>query len=108
MSIQGLEYVYLETHDWAITQAFWTKFGYVLDLDLGHGGQLVNKADGSRLFFKEVPRDQPPSVQLYLRCDEEVELDGGSGWVDSHWETRLNEVIDPDGRTVVIQSPQGE
>ena len=55
-----------------------------------------------------MPRDQPPSVQLYLRCDEEVELDGGSGWVDSHWETRLNEVIDPDGRTVVIQSPQGE
>jgi hypothetical protein len=28
--------------------------------------------------------------------------------VDSHWETRLNEVIDPDGRAVVIQSPQGE
>ena len=105
MSSQGIEYIYMETHDWAKTLKFWQSLGYEVELDLGRSGQLVNPAGGVALFIQEVPAEGELAFQLYLRAGSEIETDAEvvESWHDSHWGSRLLEIRDPDERSVVIQ-----
>lgn len=100
--------MYLETHDWGKTVAFWQALGYRLDLDLGKSG-ILRPSDPAQpyLFVAEVAADQAPAAQLYLRATEEfvpeAPADVAGAWEDSHWGTRLLPVRDPDGRTHWLQ-----
>ncbi len=98
MSSQGIEYVYMETHNWHKTVKFRHDLGYELDLDLGSSGRLVNPAGGVPLFIEEVPAERELALQLYLGAGSEIEttaqvLEPGH---DSHWGSRLLEIRDPD------------
>lgn len=105
--IEGMEYVYLETHNWGKTVKFWLQLGYRLELDLGTSGRLVHPSGGTALFVEEVPEDREPAMQLYLRAGDETRpgppAEVVRDWYDSHWGTRLLELRDPDGRTLVVQ-----
>lgn len=100
MATKGIEYVYLETHDFARSRRFWEELGFALDLDLGHAGRFVNSACPTAVFLEEVGPDRPLANQLYLRTVDET-VPGP--WHDSHWGTRLLEVEDPDGRVHILQ-----
>ena len=65
---RGIEYVYLETHNWGKTVSFWQKLGFRLDLDLGRSGRLVHPDGGAAIFVEEVPPTQSLENQLYLRA----------------------------------------
>ncbi len=105
---RGIEYVYLETHNFGKTVKFWQGLGFALDLDLGRSGRLVNPDGGSAIFIEEVPADRPLANQLYLRAASpdarpEAPAEIAKDWHPSHWGTRLMELSDPDGRRVVMQ-----
>lgn len=105
---EGIEYIYLETHNWGKSVKFWQGLGFELELDLGHSGRLVHPRDGSAVFVEEVPRDRTPSVQIYLRTRDASEKPAPpaeivAGWQPSHWGSQLLELRDPDGRTHFLQ-----
>ena len=109
MSTQGIEYVYMETHNWGKTVKFWQDLGYEVELDLGSSGRLVNPDGGVPLFIEEVPADRELAFQLYLRAGSEIDpaAEVVTPWHDSHWGSRLLEIRDPDARPVVIQHHPG-
>ena len=109
MSSQGIEYVYVETHNWGKTVKFWRDLGYEVELDLGSSGRLVNPAGGVPLFIEEVPAGRELTVQLYLSAGSEIDPPGEvvNAWHDSHWGSRLLEIRDPDARSVIIQHHPG-
>ncbi len=108
---KGIDYVHVETHNWGKTVKFWQQLGFHIELDLGSSGRLVHEDGGSALFIEEVPEDRELACQLYLRAasspDEasppEAPVVVTQDWHASHWGTRLLELADPDGRTVVVQ-----
>ncbi len=110
---RGIEYVYLETHNWGKTVKFWQKLGFTLDLDLGRSGRLIHPDGGAAVFVEEVPSTQPLEHQLYLRAARpdarpEAPAEIAKEWHASHWGTRLLELRDPDGRTVILQHGDAE
>lgn len=102
---EGVEYLYLETHNWGKTVKFWQELGFRLDLDLGHSGRLVHPKGGPALFVEEVPEDRGLALQIYLRASDPESRPAGvaAEWTASHWGTQLLEFCDPDGRSVVMQ-----
>ena len=103
----GIDYLYLETHNWGKTVKFWQQLGFSLDLDLGRSGRLIHP-DGGAIFVEEVPTGQPLAVQVYLKAVDGETVPGAPAeitkdWHPSHWGTRLLELRDPDGRTVFVQ-----
>lgn len=106
---RGIEYVYLETHNWGRAVKFWQELGFELDLDLGTSGRLVHPDGGAAIFVEEVPADRAPASQLYLRAARSGDKPRPPAavvgeWHASHWGTELLELRDPDGRVVILQS----
>jgi hypothetical protein len=106
--IDGIHNVYVETHNWGKSAAFWQAMGYTLAEDHGTSGIFRASAPGQPyIYLAEVPPEQAPVIQLYLHATEEfmpaspARVDGG--WEDSHWGTRLLTVHDPDDRALVVQ-----
>lgn len=64
MATDGVEAVFLETHNWGKAARFFQELGYELEFETDHhSGQLRND-DGPRLFIAEVPEGQPTGTQL--------------------------------------------
>ncbi|MDQ7819201.1 MAG: VOC family protein [Armatimonadota bacterium] len=107
MSADCVEYVYLETHHWEESLAFWQRLGFRLALNLGRAGRLEAPAGGTAIFLEEVPGHHSLTMEVYLRAPEEFEPSGPvqvvQRWHDSHWGTRLMQIRDPDGRTFTVQ-----
>ena len=56
MAADMVEYVYLETHRWPESLAFWQRLGFRLTLDLGRSGRLEASAGGQQFSWKKSPR----------------------------------------------------
>ena len=114
MTIEGIEYVYLETRNWGKSAKFWQTLGYELELDLGSAGRLAPPGGGPGVFIQEVSPETPLAQGVYLRAsspdfafEAPVELVGDP--IDSHWNTNLQTIRDPDGREFILQyTPPGE
>ena len=107
MSTEGIEAVYLETHNWGKAARFFQDLGFTLDFDTGHSSGQLRNGSGPYLFIAEVPADQPARAQLVLRvADEEAGPPGAvvSEWEDTHYGTREMTIRDPDGRTWILQA----
>ena len=104
----GIQYIYLETHNWGRTVKFWQELGFELDLDLGSSGRLIHREGGSAIFVEEVPEDREPAQQIYLTSSDTgspgAPVEITKDWHASHWGPQLLEVRDPDGRSIVISS----
>ncbi len=105
---EGIECIYLETHNWGKAVKFWQQLGFKVTLDLGGSGRLAHPKGGPELFIEEVPTGQTPAMHLYLHSSEPHGKPGAPAkvvkdWHPSHWGTDLLELRDPDGRTVVAQ-----
>jgi len=109
MEVEGIDYVYLETHNWGRSAKFWQELGYDLALDLGTSGRFDPPGGGPGVFLEEVPEDREPASQVYLAVDSAAFSPGApvevvSGFEPSHWGTQLMVVRDPDGRRFVLQA----
>ncbi len=106
--IDGIHHVYVETHNWGKSVAFWQVLGYTLDEDHGTSGILRPSGVGQPyLYLAEVPPDHRPTVQLYVNVAYEFDppspVEATEPWADSHWGTRVLKVQDPDGREHTLQ-----
>jgi len=111
MPTEGIEAVFLATHNWGRATKFFQGLGFELEFSTDHSsGQLRNGA-GPYLFIAEVPADQEAGVQIVLKVADEDAFRPGPGvevvtpFEDTHYGTREMTVRDPDGRIWSLQAP---
>ncbi len=111
MTTQGIEAVFLTTHNWGRAAKFFLALGYELEFDTGHSsGQLRNGGSPS-VFIAEVPEDQATETQIVFSVPDADAFDAASPveivspFEDTHFGTRMATVRDPDGRTWSLQAP---
>ena len=102
MTARGIHHLYVTTHDYAATVAFWTSMGFTVGFETDHGSaQLLPPAGGPYLFVDTAEAGAPASVELYL--DANPPEPSSPGWEATHWGTSVKRSTDPDGRAVWLQ-----
>jgi len=110
MSTNGIEAIFLETHNWGTAARFFRDLGFTLDFETGHNSCQFRNSGGPSVFIAEVPESQPAGAQIVLRVRDEGAFRPGDGvevvseWEDTHYGTREMTVRDPDGRTWLLQA----
>jgi hypothetical protein len=111
MATEGIEAVYLTTHNWGKAAKFFQALGFDLELETGHNsGQLRNGA-GPYLFIAEIPEGQEPEMHIVLKVADadafrpDPAVDVVTPFEDTHWGTKEMTVRDPDGRIWRLQAP---
>lgn len=110
MTTDGIEAVYLETHNWGKAAKFFQALGFDLDFATDHNSGLLRNGEGPYVFVAEVPADQQLGIQVVLRAttiepfapDDPVEV--VTPLEETHFGTREMTVRDPDGRTWILQA----
>jgi hypothetical protein len=112
MATEGVEGVYLETHNWGKTAKFLQTLGFDLEFSSDDGsGVLRNPDGGPYLVVREVPEDQQPEIQVVLRVADAQAFRPGpsvevvSQFEETHYGTHRMTVADPDGRNWAIEAP---
>ena len=112
MATRGFELIYLETHNWGKSAAFWEALGFKLEFDQtdhGHSGLLVSD-NGTRVFLEEKDLQDPLALDLYLGVGDEQACHPGGPveivreFTPTHWGTRVMTVRDPDGRLFRLEA----
>jgi hypothetical protein len=112
MSTAGIEGLYIETHNWGKTVAFWQGLGYTLDFETDHrSGQLSHPAGGPYVFVAERPMDGKLELYPVLRAEDANAFAPPSSatvakpFTAEHWGVLEMHLVDPDGRHVSVQAP---
>jgi uncharacterized glyoxalase superfamily protein PhnB len=111
MTTQGIEAVFLETHNWGKAARFFQALGFELEFETDHNSGQLRNGGGPYVFIAEVPPDKEPGMQVVLKVDraDECELDPVievvTAFEDTHYGTREMTVRDPDGRVWSLQAP---
>ena len=114
MPTDGIEAVFLTTHNWGKAAKFFQALGYELEFDTGHASGQLRNAEGPYVFIAEVPADREPALQLVLKVGDETAVNPDpivevvTPFQDTHFGTREMTVRDPDGRLWSLQArPRG-
>lgn len=111
MSTEGIEAVFLETHNWGKAAKFFTELGYELEFDTGHDSGQLRNGGSPYVFIAEVPADQEPRMRLVFKVTDPDKVRPGPAvevvtpFADTHYGTREMTVRDPDGRLWNLQAP---
>lgn len=111
MATEGIEAVFLTTHNWGKAAKFFQSLGYELEFSTDHNSGRLRNGDGPYVFIAEVPEDHEPQTQIVLKVpdadtfhsDPAVEV--VTPFEDTHYGTREMTVRDPDGRLWSLQAP---
>ncbi len=111
MTTEGIEAIFLTTHNWGKAAKFFQSLGFALEFETDHNsGQLRNGA-GPYIFIAEIPEKQAPEAHVVLKVPDAaaVQLDPGLDVITpfqrTHWGTQEMTVRDPDGRIWRLQAP---
>lgn len=111
MTTQGIEAVFLTTHNWGKAAKFFQALGFTLEFETDHHSGQLRSGDGPYLFIAEVPEDQPAEAQLVLKvADAKAVRPQGvvemvTPFEPTHWGTQDMTVRDPDGRIWRLSAP---
>ncbi len=111
MATEGIEGVYVETHNWGKTAKFLQSLGFDVEFSTEHGSGMFRNGDGPYLFVEEQPEDHELQVQMLLRvadadaCNPGPPAEVVRPFEDTHYGTREMHVRDPDGRIWSLQAP---
>ncbi len=111
MTTEGIEAVFLTTHNWGRAAKFFQGLGYELEFDTGHSSGQLRNGDGPYLFIAEVPADQDLDTRLVLKVPDagafqaDPAIEVVTPFEDTHFGTREMTVKDPDGRLWSLQAP---
>ena len=114
MSTEGIEAVFLETHNWGKSAKFFQALGFTLEFETDHSSGQLRNGDGAYVFIAEVPEDQVPGIQVVLTVPdaEALSLDPAvevvTPFEPTHWGTQMLTVRDPDGREWRLHAPLGD
>ncbi|MET8851435.1 VOC family protein [Amycolatopsis sp. NPDC004625] len=111
MTTEGVEAIFLETHNWGRAAKFFQALGYEIDFATDHNSGQLRNGDGPWLFIAEVPESREPRTQVVFkvpdadtfRADDIVEV--VTPFEETHYGTREMTVRDPDGRTWTLSAP---
>ncbi|GAA5131108.1 VOC family protein [Pseudonocardia adelaidensis] len=113
MTTEGIEAVFLETHNWGKAARFFQALGFDLEFATDHNSGLLRNGDGPYVFVAEVPEDREPQEPRIVLKVADADADAfrpGSGvevvtpFADTHFGTREMTVRDPDGRLWSLQA----
>lgn len=113
MTTEGIEAVFLETHNWGKAAGFFRSLGYELDFETDHNSGQLRNGDGPTVFVAEVPGTREPRMRPVLRVPDADRFAPGPGvevvtpFEETHFGTRMATVRDPDGRLWSLQAPLG-
>ena len=111
MTTEGIEAVFLETHNWGKAVKFFQALGYQLEFETDHNSGQLRNGEGPFIFVAEVPEGRPTGTQLILHVDDAAAFDAGpvvdvvTSFQPTHWGTQEMTVRDPDGRLWSLQAP---
>jgi uncharacterized glyoxalase superfamily protein PhnB len=109
---EGIEAVFVETHNWGKAAKFFQALGYEIEFATDHNSGQLRRGDSPYLFIAEVPESAPTRrhVVLEVADADAFELDASievvTPWEDTHWGTKLMTVRDSDGREWKLQAPK--
>jgi catechol 2,3-dioxygenase-like lactoylglutathione lyase family enzyme len=106
----GIDYLFIQTHDYAASAAFWQQLGFVFEYETDHNsGMLRNPNGGAGVFLSERSIEDPLAIGAYLSAPAGFELPDGvtvvSPFVETHWNTKVAIVQSPDGEHFRIEAP---
>lgn len=111
MTTEGIEAVFLETHNWGKTARFFQALGFDLEFETDHSSGLLRNGAGPYVFVAEVPADQEPQEpRIVLKVADADAFRPGAGvevvspFAETHFGTREMTVRDPDGRLWSLQA----
>lgn len=110
MSTEGIEAVFLETHNWGRAAKFMQVLGFELEFETDHGSGQFRNGQGPYVFIAEVPEDREPGVQLVLKVAEakapepDPTVEVVAPFTETHYGTNEMTVRDPDGRIWKLQA----
>jgi hypothetical protein len=111
VTTNGVQAVYLETHNWGTAARFFQSLGFDLEFETDHNSGQLRNGNGPHVFIAEIPANQTPQMQLALDISSVDGFDPGPGvevvtpFEDTHWGTKRMTVRDPDGRLWSIEGP---
>lgn len=114
MSSQGFELIYIETHDWDKSIAFWQALGFKTEFESDHKSGVLVAPNGTRIYLAEQSLDDPLAVDLYLGVTDahdvrpDAAVDVVRPFTTTHWGSSVMTVRDPDGRLIRLQAPAAE
>ncbi|MEU2039673.1 hypothetical protein [Nocardia niwae] len=113
MTTEGIEAVFLETHNWGRMAKFLQGVGFTVEFETDHHSGQFRNGDGPYVFVAEVPESQPARTRLVLKVASAEERPGEgveivTGFEPTHYGTQEMTVHDPDGRAWSLQAPGKE
>ena len=71
MATEGISGLFIETHNWGKSVAFWQQLGYQLEFETDHhSGQLRHPGGGAWIFLAERPGDRALEFYPVLQVDD--------------------------------------
>jgi uncharacterized glyoxalase superfamily protein PhnB len=111
MSTDGIEAVFLETHNWGKAAKFFQALGFDLEFSTDHNSGQLRHGSGPSVFIAEIPADRQPGMQIVLKVPDadafrpEPGVEVVTPFEDTHYGTREMTIRDPDGRLWTLQAP---
>lgn len=107
---EGIEAVYLETHNWGRAAKFFQSLGFEVEFATDHASGLLRAAGGPYVFVAEVPEGQElRAPRLVLRVPDadafQADVEVVEPFQETHYGSREMTVRDPDGRLWSLQAP---
>ncbi|WP_018500504.1 VOC family protein [Parafrankia discariae] len=114
MTAEGIEAIFLETHNWGKAARFFQALGFRLEFETDHNSGQLRNGQGPYVFIAEVPETrepQAPRIVLKVPDAEAFHPDPAvevvTPFEDTHYGTREMTVRDPDGRLWSLRAPLG-
>jgi uncharacterized glyoxalase superfamily protein PhnB len=110
MTTEGIEAVFVETHNWGKAAKFFQALGFTLQFETDHASGQLRNGDGPYIFVAEVPEGRQPGMQIVLKVAEadafrpDPAVEVITEFEDTHWGTKEMTVRDPDGRIWSLQT----
>lgn len=111
MPTEGIDALFLETHNWGKAAKFFQALGYSLEFETDHNSGELRNGNGPWIFIAEVPETQALGMRIALKVTDadafepDPALEVVTPFEDTHWGTREMIVRDPDGRLWSLQAP---
>ena len=103
MPVGRLHNIFISTHHFDETLAFWRALGYEVTRDIRPGAAMLEKADAPSLLIDAVEQERTPELGIFFDVPggafEPAEgLDVVHGFEPTHWGSEVMTLRDPDGR----------
>ncbi|WP_430334404.1 VOC family protein [Rhodococcus sp. ACT016] len=110
MATNGIEAVFVATHNWGRTAKFFLSLGFELSSE-GDGSGVFRNGDGAYVVVAEVPEGSETGIQIALSVPDAHGFEPASpvevvsGFENTHYGTAEMTIRDPDGRLWSLQAP---